>query len=71
MFYRKTLIFNRVQYALFSGFQKEVSHADMLVGGVTYGITAGEYFDKIVVDEGDVYFWHDGNFYMVEGGEWL
>jgi len=43
----------------------------MLVGGVTYGITAGEYFDKIVVDEGDVYFWHDGNFYMVEGGEWL
>lgn len=62
-----TLTFHRIQYVLFSGTQSDISHADMLVDGVTHGITAGDFFHKIIVDEGRVYFVKDGNFYHLNG----
>jgi hypothetical protein len=62
-----TLTFHRIQYVLFSGTQRDISHADMCVDGVTHGITAGVFFDKIIVDEGRIYFVKKGDFYYLNG----
>jgi len=60
-----TITFHRINNIQFTGAQKQVGCVDMVVDGYVHTINAGDYVDAIVVDEGNVYFYKDNQFYTI------
>jgi hypothetical protein len=60
-----TITFHRINHIIFSGAQKQVRCVDMVVDGYVHTITAGDFVDAILVDEGNVFFYGNSHFYII------